>query len=292
MAEARLVEAIKALVERQGREPGPALPVFKAPQFDGDGDVEYYIQQFIDVAAANQWTGPAQLLYLRESLREGARDCGKAPDVEGVFTNLRARYGLTPREARARLTVLRKEARTTLQEHATEVEHLVRVTDHGMNVDQQRDMAVETFASTLNHPALQRHLLAVDTPTLEVAVRAGGEYLQIRPSQSGTAVRTVDDESSETDRVSPVTSESLMTTMIGVMQGLLSQLEKMAAKTEQGQAKKSQEKTAKKCWGCQKEGHLRKNCPTQPWETTIPRETRSARSSRTSYWLLEGLLES
>lgn len=266
MAEARLAEAIEALVVRQDRAQGPALPVFKAPQFDGDGDVEYYIQQFVDVAAANQWAEPAQLLYLRESLREGARDCGKAPDVEGVFNNLRARYGLTPREARARLAALKKEARTSLQEHATEVERLVGVAYNGMNVDQQRDMAVETFASTLNHPALQRHLLAVATPTLETAVRAGGEYLQIRPSQSGPAVRAIDEEGSEADRVSPVTSETLMTTMMGVMQGLISQLEKMAARTEQGRAKKGQEKAAKKCWGCQKEGHLRRDCPTQPWE--------------------------
>ena len=44
MAEARLAEAIEALVARQDRAQGPALPVFKAPQFDGDEDVEYYIQ--------------------------------------------------------------------------------------------------------------------------------------------------------------------------------------------------------------------------------------------------------
>ena len=54
MAEAKLAEVIEALVERQDRATGPALPAFKAPQFDGDGDVEYYIQQFVDVAAANQ----------------------------------------------------------------------------------------------------------------------------------------------------------------------------------------------------------------------------------------------
>ena len=149
------------------------------------------------------------------TLREGARDCGKAPDVEGVFTNQCARYGLTPREARARLTLLRKEARTTLLEHATEVECLVRVAYNGMNVDKQRDMAVDTFTSTLNHPALQRHLLAVDTPTLEAVVRAEGEYLQIPPSQGGSAVRAIDDEISEADRVSPVTSETLMTTHDG-----------------------------------------------------------------------------
>ena len=44
MAEARLAEAIEALVVQQDRAQGPALPVFKAPQFDGDEDVEYYIQ--------------------------------------------------------------------------------------------------------------------------------------------------------------------------------------------------------------------------------------------------------
>ena len=43
MAEARLAEAIEALVKRQGWKPVSAMPVFKAPQFDGEGD---YIQQF------------------------------------------------------------------------------------------------------------------------------------------------------------------------------------------------------------------------------------------------------
>ena len=93
MAEARLVKAIEALVDRQDQEPGPATPTFKAPQFDAKGDIEYYTQQFLDVAAADQWTEPAQLLYVRESLREGARDCKNALTVAGVFTNLRARYG-------------------------------------------------------------------------------------------------------------------------------------------------------------------------------------------------------
>ena len=225
MAEARLIEAIEALVERQGREPVPAIPAFKAPQFNGEGDVEYYIQQFLDVATANQWTEPAQLLYVRESLRKGARDSGKAPTVAGVFANLRARYGLTPRAARARLAALRKDARTALQEHTSEVERLVGVVYQGMDADQRKEMAVETFASTLNNHSLQRHLLAVATPTLEAAVPAGSEYMQIRPSQNTSAIRVVDEEVGETDRVSPVTSETLMKNMTRVLQGLRSQLE-------------------------------------------------------------------
>ena len=269
MAEERLARAIEALVERQAREPPPAAPLFKAPQFDGSGDVEYYIRQFRDVAEANQWAEAAQLLYLRESLKDGARDCGKAQTVNGVFDTLRVRYGLTPREARARLTALKKDSRTTLQEHATEVERLVSIAYGEMEADQQVHVAVETFAATLNHAYLQRHLLAVETPTLETAVRAGNEFLQIRPSYGNQAVRTMEDEEvADSARVSPVTTESMMNTMMGVLQSMVNQLERMTVQPKSGRAGQSnnKEKSNKKCWGCGKEGHLRKDCPTQPWE--------------------------
>ena len=87
---------------------------------------------------------------------------------------------MTPGEAQA------------LQEHVTEVERLVGVAYHGMEQEQRREMTAETFASTLNNPPLQRHLLAVETPMLEAAVRVGGEYLQIRPSTSGPVIRKLE----------------------------------------------------------------------------------------------------
>ena len=191
--------------------------------------------------------------------------------MTGVFANLRARYGLTSIEARVRLAALQKDARTALQEHASEVERLVEVAYQGMDADQRREMALETFASTLNNPSLQRHLLAVATPTLEAAVRAGSEYMQIRPSQNTSAIRVVDEEIGETDRVNPVTSETLMGNMMGVLQGLMSQLERLTTLSESNRPQKEADKTPKKCWGSHKEGHLRKDCPTHPWETEKPR---------------------
>ena len=74
---------------------------------------------------------------------------------------------------------------------------MVGVAYHGMDHEQRREMTVEAFASTLNNPPLQRHLLAVETSTLEAAVRAGGEYLQIRLSTSGPAIWMVKDETGE-----------------------------------------------------------------------------------------------
>ena len=48
----------------------------------------------------------------------------------------------------------------------------------------------------------------------------------------------VEDDTSEADRVSPVTSETLMSSMMGVLQGLMGQLERMATHAESGRSKK------------------------------------------------------
>lgn len=43
-------------------------------------------------------------------------------------------------------------------------------------------MAVNTFCGSLENAHMQRDLLAVPTPTLEAAVRARNEHLQILPN--------------------------------------------------------------------------------------------------------------
>ena len=67
-------------------------------------------------------------------------------------------------------------------------------------VEVRRTMAVDTFSSTIGNGYLQRHLLAVETPSLEAAVRAGNEYLQIQPgNRTGERQRvtTFNDEREE-----------------------------------------------------------------------------------------------
>ena len=240
--------------------PIPA-PQFKAPQYNGQGDVEYFISRFEEISDANGWGDAAALLHLREALKDNAEGCGRAPSVLAVYAALRARFGLSPREARARLSTLRKEYKTSLQEHAAEVERLITIAYGELPVEYQAGMKLETFCSTLGYMPLQRHLLAVPTNTLEDAVRAGNEFLQIKPGgeKGSTSVRQVGDEEEEevlsnTDKV-----------LAGLVQAMQQLAEKVGALQEQPRRVNRKETPGNQrlCWECGKEGHLRRNCPNQ-----------------------------
>ena len=195
----RLAEILQQAWARPAAAADRPVKPFKAPVFDGAGDVKLFIGQFLEVAEVNQWDHQSTLLHLRDSLKDEAKDCSRPGQVEHILAELRARYGLTPREARARLSGLRKEYATTLQAHAVEVTRLVTIAYRELPGIQQDELAVETFCGTLGNLYLQRHLLAVPTPTLSDAVRAGNEYLQIRAGSGNSAVRSMEDDS-ETDR--------------------------------------------------------------------------------------------
>ena len=135
----------------------------------------------------------------QRSSKKNAEGCGRTPSVLAVYAALRARFGLSPRETRSWLSTLRKEYRTSLQEHAAEVERLIAIAYGELPVEYQAGMNLETFCSTLGYMPLQRHLLAVPTHTLEDAVRAGNEFLQIKPGgeKGNTSVRQIGDEEEE-----------------------------------------------------------------------------------------------
>ena len=179
---------LTAVLERLVAAPraAPHREEFKTPQYTGEGDVEYFIRQFDDVADANQWDAAATFMHLREALREGARDCGQSGTIHGIHAALRAQFGLFPGEAMTRLNNLRKEYRTTLAEHAAEVKRLTRIAYHDLPNAMQRVMMLEQLVNALDNTYLQRHLLAVDPRDLDEAVRAGSKWLNIRQTPRPT----------------------------------------------------------------------------------------------------------
>ena len=94
--------------------------IFKAPDFNGKEDVEAFILRFQEVAEANEWSNTAALLHIRTHLQDDARSCGNHSTLE-VFKALRSKFGLSVREARTRLTNMKRDTKLSLEDHATEI---------------------------------------------------------------------------------------------------------------------------------------------------------------------------
>ena len=194
--------------------PPAHIPKFKDPLYNGQGDIKYFINRFEEITEANKWGRAATLLHLWESFKESAEDCGRAANIPAIYSALRARFGLPPRETRSRLSVLHKKYWVFLQEHAAEVEKYVNVAYNKLPAEHQAGLMLDTFCSTLGHILLQWHFLAFHTPTFENAVRAGNELLQFRPSGeqgASTSVKQIDGD--EKKAVSNPT-EKMLTTLV------------------------------------------------------------------------------
>jgi len=242
---------------------------FKLPSYDGKTDVELFIQEFEEIRDANDWNRGASRLHLKGALVDSARDCGRPPTLEGVLDALRARFGLTTREARAKLASLRKEPNTTLQEHGVEVERLVGIAYADLEIDQREEMTMDLFVTTLGHLSLQRHMLAVRPADLAGMIQAGNEFLQL---QTGSArgrhsVQTMDEADETHQQVAPVNpvadeTNTILGTMMKVLQGIVSQLQRMDGPVTTNS--KGPTKLPPKCWNCGEVEHVRRDCKKVP----------------------------
>ena len=124
---------------------------FNAHDFNGDRDVEIFIQQFQKVTDINDWSKTAALLHIRTHLQDDACSCGSYATLKEVFKELRSKYRLSVREARTRLTNLRRNTKLSLTGHATEVKKLVEVANTDLSRKHQEEMTPDLFFNSLNH---------------------------------------------------------------------------------------------------------------------------------------------
>ena len=265
-AEAQL-QVLREMVETLRRDrpgPAPAQPAhFKPPKFNGVGNVETFIQQFVDTMDANEWAPVASVLHLRGCLEEEARECGASGDLQGIFAALRARFGLTPREARAKLSRLRREYKVTLQEHSSKVASLAQVAYPDLDPGTRQEMSLEHFIHSLNYVGLQQHLLAIRPDTLEEAVSAGNEYLQVKqPGQTGIRqVETPEDSEGQAETEGRVEVVALPPSdPMAVLMAAVTQLTQSVESLKQSVTKRKPPKDQVKCYNCGGLGHYRSQC--------------------------------
>ena len=228
--------------------------------------------------------GPvAALLHLRDSLKKSAENCGRVANVQAVYVALRPGLDCRPKK---RGPVLAFYGRTSV--HLSENMQL-RLRSWSPPEHRAR-MRLETLCNTLGY--LPLHLLAVPTHTLEDAVRAGNEFLQIRPgNERGSAnVQQIEDEEEE-EVMNPM--ENALTTLMKTMQQLVEKVRQLQNRSTRA-APKGEPHRKRLCWSAGKRDtpkeiasiRRRPNAPTRQF-----RETVKARNSRVLCCLQSGTKE-
>ena len=186
---------------------------FKAPKYDGTGDVELFLQQFTDVAEANEWTARDATLHLRAHLEGTAQGCGHGATVEDIRAALRSRFGMTARQAKEKLMQLKRDASQSLHEHSTEAVRLVGLAYPTLSITDKDNMAVDYFIRSFDNKGLQRHMLAVKPTTMMEAVTATDEYLSARGTERNQKPRMMVLEEPEVSSVQTQIQEGLVKLM-------------------------------------------------------------------------------
>lgn len=115
-----------------------------------------------------------------------------------------------------------------MQEHATEVKRLAGPAYSELLANYQNRMSVDTFCSSLGNVPMQRHMLAVDNSTLELAVRVGNDFIQIRTPEDIVCIPVRSVGKLEEPTVVAMASADQNTNSNVILQRFMKELQKMA----------------------------------------------------------------
>ena len=203
------------------------------------------------------------MLHLRAHLEGSARACGAGRTRDRIEDALRARFGLSQRQAKDRLIHLRRDAKSTLHEQSMDVQRLVDTAYPRLSRADKEQMVIDHLLRALDNRAIQRHMLTMQPQTVVELVQAVDEYMAVGGLDKYPAVnaRVVEAES-------PPQPDLGALAKVLEAQSLL--LSKLLAKVEALEASRIPQQPARQAWrqpspsdGCFQCGgpHWKRDCP-------------------------------
>ena len=236
--------------------------------------MEHFITEFSDVAAICRWPARVTLIQLRLCLTGPAKPYGIGQNVDDILEALRARFGLTARDARVQLQSLRRNLNTNLREHATVVERLAQVAYGDLPADSRQSLALDAFLQSINNLGLKQHLLVAEVETMERALRLGNAYFQAdstcRPGMTIQQVGADDDVLTSPAKtavhVATAAAEKPNNLTTSLVRELLAEIRQLRQQSTVEKPRGSptnvdDRRRPSVCWGCGSGGHFIRSCP-------------------------------
>jgi len=231
--------------------------------------VEQFITEFSDVAAICRWPPRVTLIQLRLCLTGPAKPYEIGQDVDDILEALRARFGLTARDARVQLQSLRRNPKTNLREHATVVERLAQVAFGDLPADSRQSLALDAFFQLINNLGLKQHLLVAEVETMERSLRLGSAYFQAgstcRPGTTAQQVGADDKVSTSPAKiavhVAKATADEPTDLTMSLVRELLAEIKQLRQQSTVERPRGlptdvDERRRPRVCWGCGSGGHF------------------------------------
>ena len=246
------------LVERMTQLQAPKKD-FKPPTYNGETDVEIFLTQFKDIALINRWEPLETLLHLRGCLQGRAVDCGRETNLQDTYDSLRARFGLTPKQAREQLKTIKKRPKQSYHELSSEISRLVQIAHSGESAEFKKNTLLETYSTAVVYAPLRQHLLARPHDTLAEAVAISDDYMRIEDTKARLAAAT--------GGVEPTGDMSSIQEQLNMMKQMIVELAQNRPPTTQSYQQRQVKPGP--CYHCRGD-HLKRNCPHLPPRTAPP----------------------
>ena len=235
---------------------------FKPPVYEGQTDIELFITQFQDVAEANDWSATEALLHLRNCLRGDAVECGREVSVADTFQSLRARFGITPKQAREQLQTLQKRNKQSFHELGSEINRLVQVAYPEQTMAFKTQNMLETYSRAVGLKSLRQHLLARPHDSLAEAIAISNEFMSLegpRPTLNQT-VTEEDNSTAQALREVTILLHKMMHSQSQLTEELMRNSYRPNPPLEQPSTRRTTPTKPGPCFQCGGD-HWKRNCP-------------------------------
>ena len=153
----------------------PALEAVKLPMYDGTTDIEDFLALFEHLADLYRWPARLRLAKLKTSLLGSATECARPDNIADIQRELRARFGISPEEAKRLLLAMKTNQTDHLRELADRIKKLTQLGYPDLGADHQSGLALDQFKRSISEQ-LSQFLVSRPPVDIDEAARTCDEF--------------------------------------------------------------------------------------------------------------------